>query len=50
MYQRIETELDDTLKVEMDETDTDKLTKLAEKASYEFQTHGNKIIDNYCKY
>lgn len=48
MYQRIETELDDTLKVEMDETDNDKLTKLAEKASYEFQNNATSIIKNYC--
>lgn len=48
IYHRIDTELDDTLKVEMDETDADKLKKLAEKASSEFQNHGTKIIENYC--
>lgn len=49
MYQRIETELDETLKIELDETEPDKLIKLAEKAASEFQNHGTKIIDNYCK-
>ncbi len=48
IYNRIETELDDTLKVELDETDDDKLKRLAEKASSEFQNHGTKIIENYC--
>jgi patatin-like phospholipase/acyl hydrolase len=48
IYQRIETELDDTLKVAMDETDNDKLIKLSEKASYEFQNNATSVIDNYC--
>jgi len=48
VYQRIETQLDDTLKVEMDETDPDKLKKLAEKANSEFQNHATRIIELYC--
>ena len=50
MYQRIETELDETLKIELDETDPNKLKKLAEKAASEFQNHGTKIIENYCNH
>lgn len=48
IYHRINTELNDTLNVEMDETDTDKLKKLGEKATFEFSNHATKIIDNYC--
>jgi hypothetical protein len=48
IYHRIDTELDDTLKVELDETDSDKLKKLAEKANREFQNHATSIIKWYC--
>lgn len=48
VYQRITTELNDNLKIEMDETNKDKLKKLAEKATFEFHNHANKIIENYC--
>jgi hypothetical protein len=33
----------------MDETDIDKLQKLAEKASYEFSNYATEIIETYCK-
>lgn len=48
IYQRIETELDDTLKVELDEVDIDKLNKLSEKATSEFQNHATNILKLYC--
>lgn len=48
VYQRITTELNDNLKIEMDETDKEKLKRLAEKAAFEFHNHANKIIENYC--
>lgn len=48
IYHRITTELNSTLDIEMDETDTDKLNRLGEKASFEFSNHASKIIDTYC--
>lgn len=48
IYKRIQTELDDTLNIELDETNKDKLTNLAEKASDEFQNSATKIINNFC--
>ena len=47
-YMRINTELDDTLKVEMDTTDKDILTRLAEKGSHEFHNNATNIIETYC--
>ncbi|MBV7529271.1 CBASS cGAMP-activated phospholipase [Chitinophaga sp. sic0106] len=43
-YMRIDTELDDTCKIELDDTNPVKLDKLAEKAQIEFQNHGNRIL------
>lgn len=47
IYQRIDTELDDSSKIEMDETAKFKLNKLAEKATREFQLHASEIIKNF---
>lgn len=49
IYNRIDTELDETCGIEMDETDIGKLKKLAEKATIEFQNHATTIIDTYYK-
>jgi len=49
IYQRINTQLDDTLNIELDETNHDKLIGLAQKASYQFSDNATAIIDNYCK-
>lgn len=43
-YIRIDTELDETCNIEMDETDKEKLKKLAEKATIEFQKNATIII------
>lgn len=47
IYNRIDTELDETCGIEMDETDIGKLKKLAEKATIEFQNHATTIINTY---
>ncbi len=47
VYKRINTEFDDTSNVEMDETNKGKLTKLAEKATFEFSTHASEIIQTF---
>lgn len=49
IYHRIDTELDETCKIEMDETEKFKLNKLAEKATREFQKNASVILHNYCK-
>lgn len=43
-YIRIDTLLDDTCNIEMDETDKEKIKKLAEKANIEFQNNATNII------
>lgn len=48
IYDRITTELDTTLNIEMDETNTEKLKRLAEKANFQFHDNANKIIETYC--
>jgi patatin-like phospholipase/acyl hydrolase len=48
VYKRIETELDETCSIKLDETDRSKLEKLAEKAYLEFQNSANEIINNFC--
>lgn len=45
IYKRIDTELDETCFVELDETNPRKLEKLAEKAQHEFQNNANSIIE-----
>jgi hypothetical protein len=47
IYKRIDTELDDTCFVELDETDRIRLEKLGEKAQHEFQNHANSIIEQF---
>lgn len=46
-YLRIDTQLDDTCNIEMDETDKEKIKKLAEKANIEFQNNATFIIRNF---
>jgi hypothetical protein len=48
VYTRIDTELDESCLIEMDETDGNKLKKLAEKATIEFQNNATSVIKNYC--
>lgn len=47
VYTRIDTELDKTCGIEMDETDVNKLKKLAEKATIEFQNNATKILNEF---
>lgn len=47
-YIRIDTSFDSDFDVRLDETDSDKLNALAEKAAVEFQNHGNKVIETFC--
>lgn len=46
-YLRIDTELSESCPIEMDETDKEKLKKLAEKANIEFQNNATNIIKNF---
>ncbi len=46
-YIRIDTQLDESCPIEMDETDKEKLTKLAEKANIEFQNNATKILNKF---
>lgn len=47
IYHRITTLLDDSLKIEMDETDREKLKRLSEKASYQFHDNASLIKQTY---
>ncbi len=47
VYHRINTQLDDTLNIEMDETDKNKLKALAQKANYQFHENANSIIQEF---
>ncbi len=49
VYKRIETELDETCNIKLDETNKGKLEKLAEKAHNQFQNHANDVIDKFCE-
>lgn len=49
IYKRINTEFNDSLKIEMDETDKGKLKKLSELGSFEFSKHASEIIEKFCK-
>lgn len=49
-YKRIDTQLDETCMIELDETNKEKLTKLKEKAAIEFQINGNEVIDTFFKH
>lgn len=44
VYKRIETELDETCNIKLDETNKGKLEKLAEKAHIEFQNNANELL------
>lgn len=46
-YLRIDTELNESCNIEMDETDKERLKKLAEKATIEFQNNATNIIKNF---
>lgn len=48
VYKRINTELNDTLNIAMDETEKIKLKKLSERGSFEFSNHANEIIQKFC--
>lgn len=47
IYERIDTELDDSCKIEMDATSTDKLNVLTEKAHVAFQNHSARVLKNF---
>jgi len=49
IYKRVDTELDETCHIEMDETDHRKPQKLAEKGTTAFQYHAGEIIGVFCK-
>lgn len=46
-YKRIDTELDETCVIELDETNKQKLEKLKEKAHVAFQNNGNEILNTF---
>jgi patatin-like phospholipase/acyl hydrolase len=46
-YNRIDTELDETCVIELDETNKLKLDKLKEKAQIAFQNNGNQILNTF---
>ena len=48
VYKRVDTELNETLSVALDDTDLDKLKKLGEKASFEFSNNSTQIIKEFC--
>ncbi|GAB3962973.1 hypothetical protein GCM10028805_65150 [Spirosoma harenae] len=47
IYMRIDTELDETCNIELDETDSTKLNKLSEKANIEYQKYGAFVVEKY---
>jgi uncharacterized protein len=47
IYKRIDTELDETCHINLDETDKGKLEKLAEKATGGFQNNAGEIFRNF---
>ena len=49
IYYRIDTELDSTCDIQLDETNQFKLDKLTEKASREFQKNASEILQNFSK-
>lgn len=46
-YIRIDTQLDESCNIEMDESDKERLKKLAEKATIEFQNNATNIITHF---
>jgi len=47
IYKRIDTELDETCVIELDEINKGKLDKLKEKVQVEFQNNGNEVIQSF---
>jgi patatin-like phospholipase/acyl hydrolase len=47
LYTRVDTELDETCMIEMDDSDPEKLRKLAEKATHAFQNEGTRILNDF---
>ena len=47
IYHRVTTVLDNSLKIEMDETNKVKLERLSEKASYQFHDNASMIVKTY---
>ncbi len=50
IYSRIDTELDETSNIALDETNQDKLKRLSERATREFQVKGNEILNKHFLY
>jgi uncharacterized protein len=48
IYQRINTELDETCAIKLDTSKRAKLDKLVEKANISFQLNASRIIENFC--
>lgn len=48
IYTRIDVQLDQTLNIEMDDTDNEKLKALAQKATYKFHEDATTIIKDFC--
>lgn len=48
VYHRINVELDNSLNLEMDETNKEKLKSLAQKATYQFHDYATELIRWYC--
>lgn len=49
IYHRINADLNNTMKLEMDETKPEKLKSLAQKANYQFHEHCSIIVKTYCQ-
>jgi patatin-like phospholipase/acyl hydrolase len=47
-YKRINTELNSTLDIGIDETSIERLKKLSERGSFEYNNHVNEILKNFC--
>ena len=47
IYHRINAELDETLNIELDETDKERLEALAQKATYKFHEDATRIIKDF---
>ena len=47
VYDRLTTELDNSMNIDLDETDSEKLKRLSEKASTQFHDYVTRIIETY---
>lgn len=47
-YKRIQFEFDDGTEIALDETDSEKLSMLAERANNDFQKYGQEIVAEFC--